>query len=114
MRPPAASAPPAPPEDAGPDAMQALLEAGASALQMGANAAEAAASAASAAERTGILPLLFRAVTNSWRRRLAGPAATAAAGAVVTGLLAGPSSGPEGAEGAEGGPERAAPPEEGV
>ena len=46
-----------------PDPMQALVEAGASALQFGADVAETAASVAQAAERGGMMPLLLRLVT---------------------------------------------------
>ena len=64
--------------------MQALLEVGSSALQFGVDVADTAASVAQAAERGGLMPLLFRAVTGRWRAMRAGRAEAPA------GLLAPP------------------------
>ena len=47
--------------------MQALLEVGSSALQFGVDVADTAASVAQAAERGGLMPLIFKAVTGRWR-----------------------------------------------
>ena len=46
--------------------------------------------AAEAAERNGVLPILFRAAAVFFRRRGTRTAATAATGAAVAGLRAGP------------------------
>ena len=50
-----------------PDPLQALMDAGTSALQFGVDVADTAATVAQAAERGGLMPLLFRAVTGRWR-----------------------------------------------
>ena len=91
LQPPRASAPSALPasSSSAPDPMQALMEAGSSALQFGADVAETAASVAQAAERGGLMPLIFRAVTGRWRALRPGRAEPPA------GLLAPP----EGADG---------------